>query len=191
MAKSSIRILSSHEQSILRDSLYQRGEIRDWSLVQLCLNTGLRSAEVCRLNNRHLLHLQSGIIVSVLDVDAKIAYHQPRQLPLTDIVRHALMLYWEWKVDHGASLDTDAPFFCTLRTNKRLVPLDIQRVIKRTSESLGFEITPPDLRHTYAAELYRATQDLKLVQACLGLSSLRAVRMYRHHTKVEVEASGL
>ena len=183
MAESEIRILNRGQQLLLRNLLRKRDKIRDWALIELCLGTGLRTAEVCRLNNSHLR--QSEVIVSTLDVDAAIAYHQPRQLPLAALVRDALTIYWGWKVERGTPLAPEAAFFCTLRTSKRLVPLDLQRIIKRASGILGFEVTPHDLRHTYAMQRYGATTDLKVVQASLGLQSLRAVQMYRQLAKAE------
>ena len=132
MNKQSFHILSHDEQILLLDSLYQNGKIRDWTLIQLCLKTGLRNAEVCALNNSQVVKF--GAVVTVLDIEKDIAYSNPRQLPLIDSVRGALKIYYQWKAQHEMSLALDAPFFNTLYTHKRLVPLDFQRIMANASK---------------------------------------------------------
>jgi integrase len=105
------------------------------------------------------------------------------------------------EVSNGYPLDADAPFFTTLYTKKRLVPLDFQRIVRKAKAVLGVRLRSPHaLRHTFAVELLTATGDLKAVQqrtrprcftvvrACpvlhgvrraLGLGYVDALRVYR------------
>jgi integrase len=113
-------VLSCSEQSNLLDALKADDRIRDWALIALCLKTGLRNAEVCALNNQHLI--KYGGVVDVLDIDEDIAFGKRRQMLLDDSVRAVLDTYHRWKVSNGYPLDATAPFFTTLYTRKRLVP---------------------------------------------------------------------
>ena len=180
---SQYRILTREEQRRLLNSYYQQGKIRDGSLIQLCLNTGLRNAEACGLNNNHILKFNT--VVAMLDIDEEIAYAQPRQLPLTEPVRQALKTYLQWKEEYRQPLQPNAPFFCTLHTRNRLRPIIFQRIMEHGSRVLGFKVKPHDLRHTFAAELYRVTNDLEVVQKALGLRSLKAVQIYRNYASDE------
>jgi integrase len=117
---------------------------------------------VCALNNQHLI--KYGGVVGGLDIDATVAFGKPRLLPLEDSVRKVLRTYHRWKKDNRYPLDATAPFFTTLYTRKRLVPLDFQRIVRKASAVLGVRLKPHDLRHTFAVSLLRATGDLKAVQ---------------------------
>jgi integrase len=133
-----------------------------WALIALCLKTGLRNAEACALNNEHLIRF--GGVVGGLDIDASVAFSSPRTIQLDDSVRAVLSTYYHWKVERGDPLDAHAPFFTTLYTRKRLVPLDFQRIVRKASAVLGVRLKPHDQRLSFAVSLYRATGDLKAVQ---------------------------
>ncbi len=183
MSKPPYRVLSHDEKTCLLNSLYQQGRIRDWSLIHLCLNTGLRNAEACLLNNHHIEKF--GTIVAVLDINEEIAHSQSRQLPLTAPVQGALKTYLQYKETHHQQLEPNAPFFTTLRTHLRLRPIIFQRIMERSSEMLGFKITPHDLRHTFATQLYQITNDLEAVRRALGLRSTKAVQIYKKYAPVD------
>ena len=109
----------------------------------------------------------------------------PRQLPLADSVIEALKIYLQWKASHHQPVEAKAPFFCTLYTKKRLVPLDIQRIVKNASKVFSVNLTPHDLRHTFAVDLYRVLGDLSVVQQALGLRSIEAVKIYQKYDTVD------
>jgi integrase/recombinase XerD len=177
MIKPPFHILSDDELSYLSDTLRKQAKIRDLALIQLCAATGLRNAEACALNNHHFIKF--GAVVKVLDIDEHLAFAVPRQIPLSQNVREVVEIYWQWKEEHCYPLAPNAPFFCTLYTKKRLVPLDFHRIVKNASKILGFSLTPHALRHTFAAKLYHVTGELRVVQYALGLRSVEAVRIYQ------------
>lgn len=183
MPKRSLHVLSRSEQLLLLSSLYQQGKIRDWAMIKLCMQTGLRNAELCSLNNLHLVKF--GGVVTLLDIDPEIAFARPRQLPLSDSVRGSIKTYLQWKADHGHPLEPAAPLFCTLYTRKRLGTLDFYRIVLSASTVLPKQITPHDLRHTFATELYCVTQDLKVVQHALGLRSTKDLEIYQQYASVD------
>lgn len=179
MPEPSFYVLSHNEQILLLDSLYQRGKIRDWAMISLCLKTGLRNSEISALNNHHFIKF--GSLVTLLNIDQQVAFAQPRQLPLTDSLRSTLKTYWQWKTDNQYSTEPNEPFFSTLYTHKRLTKVDVHRIVTKATQVLSKKITPHDLRHTFAFELYRVTSNLQVVQQALGLRSLKAVKVYEKY----------
>jgi site-specific recombinase XerC len=184
-------ILSDSEQSLVLGALQEDGRIRDWALIALSLKTGsgkprvfdLRNAEACALNNEHLIRF--GSVVGGLDIDASVAFSSPRTIQLDDSVRAVLDTYYRWKVSTDYPLDATAPFFTTLYTRKRLVPLDFQRIVRKAKAVLGVQLKPHDQRLSFAVELLTATGDLKAVRRALGLGYVDALRVYRGYVSVD------
>ena len=97
-----------------------------------------------------------------------------RNLPLNRNVQNTIEDFIEWKRQSGESLRPTVPLFCTTRTQKRLVPRDLQRMMQKVSAVLDQKFTLNDLRHTFATELYGETEDLEFVRIALGLSRLKS-----------------
>ncbi|MFQ6041580.1 MAG: two-component regulator propeller domain-containing protein, partial [Candidatus Poribacteria bacterium] len=166
------RVLSLKQQNLLWDTLRQSGNLRDRTLILLVLKTGLKSAEVCKLNVADVF--KDGQVIATLTVRPEMTTNGiPRRLPLGSDVRDAIEDFIRWKGQAGESLQPSAPLFCAVRTKKRLASRDFQRLLKNACANLGHQFTPNDLRHTFAAELYQKTGDLESVRVALGLRSLK------------------
>ena len=182
------RVLSSQQQSLLWDSLRQAGNLRDSTLIFLVLKTGLKSAEVCKLNIADVF--RDGQVSATLTVRPEMATNgRPRRLPLSSDIQNAIEDFIRWKRQAGESLQPSAPLFCTARTKKRLIPRDFQRLLKNAGTALGQQFTPNDLRHTFATELYQKTGDLESVRVALGLRSLKPEQVAMYTRSSESGAS--
>ena len=79
--KTTPRVLSSQQQSLLWDALRQAGNHRDSTLICLVLKTGLKSAEVCKLNIADVW--RDGQVIATLTVRPEMATNGiHRRLPL-------------------------------------------------------------------------------------------------------------
>lgn len=179
-APGQLRVLAKNEQMRLLDYLKQHQSFRDYTLVALCLHTGLRNAEARGTNVGDVMKFNA--IVNTLEVRAEIAKNGvARRIPLVTEVQKILKIYIQWKVDHHEPISYHDPLFLTQRTKQRLGERDFQRIIEcASSSSIGMKFTPHDLRHTFATELYQATGDLQAVRIALGHSSLKATQIYMH-----------
>ena len=174
------RVIAQNEQMRLLDYLKKHHSFRDYTLIALCLTTGLRNAEARGTNVGDVLKFNA--IVNTLEVRAEIAKNGvARRIPLVEEMRKNLKIYIQWKVDHHEPIEHNDPLFLTQRTKQRLGERDFQRLMERASESsIGLKFTPHDLRHTFGTELYQATGDLQAVRIALGHSSLKATSIYMH-----------
>lgn len=173
------RTLEKNEQMRLLDWL-RTSSFRDYTLVLLCLRTGLRNAEALGLDVGDIQKFSS--IVTTLEVREDIAKNGvPRRLPLVPELIRTLEIFLQWKTDNSQSIEHDAPLFCSALTRKRLQPRDFQRIMKKaTSQGLETIFTPHDLRHTFGTELYEATGNLEIVRVALGHSSIQSTQIYMH-----------
>ena len=179
-APAQLRALAQNEQMRILDYLKQHHSFRDYTLVALCLRTGLRNAEARCLNVGDVMKFNA--IVNTLEVRPEIAKNGvARRIPLVTEVQKILYIYIQWKGDHHETIEYHNPLFLTQRTHQRLGERDFQRLMENASTaSIGMKFTPHDLRHTFATELYQATGDLEAVRIALGHSSLKATSIYMH-----------
>lgn len=173
------RTLEKNEQMRLLDWL-RTHNFRDYTLVLLCLRTGLRNAEALGLDVGDIKKFE--FVVTTLEVREDIAKNGiSRRLPLVPELIRTFEIYLQWKADNTQSIEHDAPLFCSSLTRKRLQPRDFQRIMKKaTTQGLETVFTPHDLRHTFGTELYEATANLETVRVALGHSSIQSTQIYMH-----------
>jgi len=76
----------------------------------------------------------------------------------------------------------DSAYLFTSGTGKKLSPSYIRQVMPRYRDKANIKknISYHTLRHTFATDLYRKTQDIRLTQDCLGHSSINTTLIYTH-----------
>jgi len=165
------RILTPEETQLLveaAESRPSRTAARDFAILQLLLQAGIRTSELVQLR--------------LADIDLRDHYgtmtvrdhgnHRGRQLPLNEAARSALCAY----------LQQPRPARSTyVFLNWRGKPLSIrsvQRVVAILGEAVGLEISARTLRDSYARNLWRDTGDLSLLTERLGHKRPEAVLKY-------------
>ncbi len=146
---------------------------RNYALLQLMLQAGLRISETCRLQYRDLqLNERSG---NATIVDGK--GQKERDVPLNATVRRALTQY----LSLDESRSPDAPVF----SSKRQTPLSIraaQKIIKSLAKRAKIEriaVTAHTLRHTFARRYLDANPgNLVELSMLLGHESLDTTAIY-------------
>jgi integrase/recombinase XerC len=157
---------------------------RNYAIIQLMLQAGLRIGEVAQLQNRDLvLQERSG---SVKIVDGK--GHRSREVPLNATVRRALKSYLDAR---GAIMPEDPVFISkrgtaqTIRGLQKIIQtLVIQANIERIKASAH------TLRHTFAVN-YLAANPGALVQlaALMGHESINTTALYTQPSSQDLNES--
>lgn len=151
---------------------------RNHTMINLFLHTGLRLSEMLYLKWKDI-NLMTGQLKVVQGKGNK-----DRIIWINDDMLQELCT---WREDQCENLGkTDYVF--SSRTLKRLRDRDVRDMIYKYSEkALNKRINPHMLRHTYATDLYRSTNDIRLVQRALGHSDLSTTMIYTHIVDDELE----
>jgi len=163
---------------------------RNYALVQLFLQTGLRVGEVSALQIRDVsIHERTGIVRVINGKGNK-----QRDVPLNAIVRRALKAYLKTRGEY----QQNAPLFMS----KQSTPATV-RAIQHTIHGLGLRaniaripVSCHALRHTFATEYLQANPgSLVELAMLLGHNSIHTTAIYTKASKEKlvegVEKSGI
>lgn len=150
--------------------------VRDWFMVELGLNTGLRVEEMRELKCEDL-HIQEDR--SSLSV-RKGKGNKPRAVHINEEFKNTCKWFLKWKQKHGQGIQREDYLFTSLNGN-HLCKRTLQKAFKRCVLLAGLDsyYSIHCLRHTYGSHLYLASKhNLRLVQEQLGHSSVRITEVY-------------
>jgi integrase/recombinase XerD len=158
---------------------------RDYTLLLLAIQTGLRLSELTSLD-RDSVTLNAGAHVFCTGKSRK-----ERSTPLTSHARRTLKAWLNEPVRCGATA-----LFPTIRGG-RLSPDAVQfllaKYVKSARQQCPFlrlkQITPHVLRHTAAMELLQAGVDISVIALWLGHESIQTTHTYLHsHIALKIAA---
>ena len=146
---------------------------RDFSLLTLLMNTGLRLSELVdlELDDLQLSERKGSILIRHGKGDKE------RRIPLNADARKALK---DW-LDIRPEVKGNDFLFIALegKAEGALSHRTVQRLIRRYGQSAGLpNLSPHILRHTFAKNLVDSGVSLEKVAALLGHSSLETTRIY-------------
>ncbi len=146
---------------------------RDRAILELAYSSGLRVSEL------------EGLDIGSVDMDeGRVRVMgkggKERIVPVGSKALKALQEYLEGRGVSGFS-DRDKPMFLN-RRGGRLSDRGIRRVVKKYAAlmSLGPDVSPHTLRHTFATHLLHGGADLRVIQELLGHASLSTTQKYTH-----------
>ena len=155
----------------LLSSIDGRNRERDYAIIVLFLNCGLRLSELVSINI-------SKIKDDILSVIGK--GNKERTIYLNDAALDAVNTYL--KVRSGDASDKDALFLSERkkRIDKRTVEKLVKKYIKKAGIT-GNKYTPHKLRHTAATLMYKyGNVDIRALQQILGHESVATTQIYTH-----------
>ena len=181
-------ILEKDEQEQLLEVFNTRypTALRNKVMIKLMLNTGLRLSEAINLKWKDI-NLQTGKLKVVEGKGAK-----DRIVWVNDC---ALNLLREWRERQYEEVKKRDPqtekitcMFTTLQ-GRSLKPANVRQMVYKYSAKAGIDkqISPHTFRHTFATDLYRATNNLRQVQKALGHSDISTTQIYTHIIDSELE----
>lgn len=154
----------------------QKAPVRDWAILHVALDAGLRVSEIVNLKvGDLLLEPGHGAIIVRRGKGGK-----ERSVHIGEPLRRHLLEFLEWKKLVGEPTGAEDYLFLSPRGG----PLTRQAVwlmFKRYAKKAGLpeRFTIHSCRHTYASLLYRASRyNLRLVQKQLGHASIRTTQVY-------------
>jgi len=155
--------------------------VRDWMIIDLALNTGLRVAELSNLKIEDL-HLDYGE-KSLTVRNGK--GNKARNVKFGSELKKHLKEYLDSRTD-------DSPYLFPSSRGEQMSRSAIQKVVKKWMEEAGLpdHFSVHSLRHTYATRLYKASNhNLRLVQKQLGHSSIQTTQVYADVSDTDVESA--
>ena len=160
--------------------------VRDYLIVDLALSTGLRVMEIAQLDCGDVF-IRDGIS-SLLVRNGKCG--KRRLVRFGESLKDHLNEYILWKQNVGEPTGPSDPLFLSSNTGCHLTTRAIQKAFKRTAVKAGLSThySIHCLRHTYACQLYKASNyNLRLVQKQLGHSSIRTTEVYADVMKPDIQ----
>lgn len=162
VAKKRLPTLTAEELKRAIDACQSK---RDKALLLFLADSGLRRAEVCKLNWVDV-DMQTGLVRVVQGKGRK-----DRSAVISPTTRRALLKY-------RSSLKTRHEALFISRTGQRLTGTGILLIFRRLSKATGLHITPHALRRTFVILSLRSGMDVLHLQAMLGHASLEMVTHY-------------
>lgn len=155
----------------------RRNPVRDWAILHVALDAGLRVSEICDLRVRDVI-LDNGS-ASLIVRNGK--GNKKRGVKIGRPLRDHLEEFIAWKEANGESTSGRAPLFVSSRSGKALTRTAVYRIFKANAAEVGIpsRFSIHSCRHTYASLLYRASKyNIRLVQKQLGHSSIQTTQIY-------------
>ena len=171
-------ILLNHEIDLLLSEAKNQS-LRDYTMILLALNTGLRNSEIIGLTIETVRPYD--VISNIIQLPGSIAKGgTSRDIPLRPDIRDALEIFLKLRFTQEGSLSPSSFLFVSKYTRRPLSPRDFQRILQKISvKVLGKSINPHILRHTFATKLLTVS-NLRIVQKLLGHKNISTTQIYTH-----------
>jgi len=151
--------------------------VRDWAILHIALDAGLRVSEICSLRIRDLILDSENASLIVRHGKG----NKKRGVKIGNALRIHLTKFLSWKEENEESTAGRAPLFVSSRAGGPLTRSAVYRIFKANAEeiSLPKRFSIHSCRHTYASLLYRASDfNIRLVQKQLGHHSIQTTQIY-------------
>ena len=178
--------LTPHQVRTLKSHCRRRAEspspdgrtnpVRDWAILHVALDTGLRVSEICSLRIRDVILDRENASLIVRDGKG----HKKRGVKMGKDLRDHLLEFLAWKERGDESTSGRAPLFVSARGGP-LTRTAVYRIFKENAQAIGLpaRFSIHSCRHTYASLLYRASAfNIRLVQKQLGHRSVQTTQIY-------------
>lgn len=172
LKKSLPKYLNLEESLELLDSVEGKNSSRDYCILTLFLNCGLRISELVGLNKSDV----RGDQLRVLGKGNK-----ERMLYLNDACQQALA-NWLTERDSLTLIDQNA-LFVTLQNRRRISSAAVHKLVKKHLAAAGLDssqYSSHKLRHTAATLMLQNGVDVRTLQEVLGHDHLNTTQIYTH-----------
>lgn len=181
LKKSLPKYLNLDESLELLDSVDGKNSTRDYCILTLFLNCGLRISELVGLNKTDV----RGDQLRVLGKGNK-----ERMLYLNDACRRALE---DWLTERDAlTLVDQNALFVTLQNRRRISTAAVHKLVKKHLAAAGLDSTQYSshkLRHTAATLMLQNGVDVRTLQEVLGHDHLNTTQIYTHVDNEDLRAA--
>ena len=158
------------------DSAGKKRPVRDWAILHVALDAGLRVSEICDLQIRDIILDRDHAALIVRDGKGG----RKRGVRMGSALTHHLLEFIEWKEKAGEAVSGRSPLFVSSREGP-LTRTAVYRIFRKYADATNIpkRFSIHSCRHTYASLLYRASDfNLRLVQKQLGHRSIQTTQIY-------------
>ncbi len=151
---------------------------RDWTMLELLYDTGLRVSELVYLNIRELDLRQGALRITGKGDKQRIVpfgeYAQDALEEYTEITRAQLLT--------RSGGPSSSPYVFVTRRGSAMTRQAFWKNLKRHAATAGIakNISPHKLRHSFATHMLERGMDLRIVQTLLGHSDISTTQIYTH-----------
>ena len=170
----------------IREDVTSKHSVRDYAIVTLFLNCGMRLSELC------------GIDLSDIDPDLRSLRvtgkgSKMRMIYLNDACKRALLEYIEKRAaSHVVGSTRTKALFLSVR-NQRISQKTVQWMVYKYLKAAGLEnrgLSVHKLRHTAATLMYQSGQvDVRVLKDILGHEQLNTTQIYTHVSSESMESA--
>ena len=178
LRKSLPKYLTLEQSAALLKSVSGQNEIRDYTILMLFLNCGIRRSELVNLNI-------SDVYEDRIRVVGK--GNKERFVYFGSACRKAIDAYM---VERNKKVLTDNRALFGSRDNNRISVTAVHRLVKKALLQAGLDSTQfsaHKLRHTAATMMLSGGVDVKTVQEVLGHENLNTTQIYTHIENTELK----
>lgn len=172
-----VKILRQYCKQEKQEALKQNSflGVRNWFVVELGLQTGLRVQEMTDLKHGDVL--ASAFKASVVVREGK--GHKKRTVWITESFKNDCQYFFRWKHWRGHPVGDD-DYVLTSEKGLPVTKRAFQKAFMKIMRDAGLDnhYSIHCLRHTYATYLLKATGNIKFVQPQLGHASVRVTEVY-------------
>ena len=166
------KYLNLEESLDLLDSVDGKNSSRDYCILTLFLNCGLRISELVSLNKTDVRDDQLRVLGKG---------NKERMLYLNDACQKALS---DWLTERDAlTLADENALFVTLQNRRRISKAAVHKLVKKHLTAAGLDSTQYSshkLRHTAATLMLQNGVDVRTLQEVLGHDHLNTTQIYTH-----------
>ncbi len=166
-----------------KQKYHDRYRERDYALLLLLLDTGIRVSELNQLNIEDVDLDDCSMVIVRKGGDTATVY-------FSDETRQALDNYIELRRSFDFALLGSDPLFTTLK-GSRLCVRAIEKMVKKYTESslpgIGAKLSPHKMRASFAMAFYEEEKDILALQRKLGHKNLAATNIYAKATDKKMQ----
>lgn len=171
--KSNPKNLTIDDSLALLAGISGKNSIRDYCIITLFLNCGLRLSELVSIN---LIDVRNDTLI----ITGK--GNKERTVYLNDACMNAIRNYLEIRKPIKTDVFNEQALFLSSR-NKRISRRMVQQIVENNITKLGLDprkYTTHKLRHTAATLMYQSGVDIRALQEILGHEHLSTTEIYTH-----------
>lgn len=178
------KYLSLEDSLELLNSVDGENERRDYCILTIFLNCGLRLSELCGLD---LSDISSDGTMTVTGKGNK-----ERMVYLNDSCKTAIKRYLEVRPHEGLPADSKNALFIS-RNHKRISPRTVEHIVTSYIKKAGLDgkgFSTHKLRHTAATLMYQHGHvDIRVLKDILGHANLGTTQIYTHVSDEQIKAA--
>lgn len=144
-------------------------QVRDTAVLTALFETGIRCWELCCIQKKDI-H-EDFIIINGKN-------HKQRVVPITPVLRKAMMKYESCAADYFALKNVDDYYFLSFH-GRQLTNSAVEHIIKRHGEGIeGVRVSPHTCRHFFAQQQVKMGTDLYTISRLLGHENIQITQTY-------------